>query len=120
MEQLDRLLRPVGRENLTAAERCRERRETEPAAELEHFPAAELEARYMPGESEAAGPQLRPVREELLFVERRLVDQLLGARRPEDRKAQARPELDPLLDERLRQSAAKRSTGTPSGSLSCA
>ena len=69
-------------------------------------------------EREAARPELGPVRQELLLVERRLVDQLVGARRAEDLEASARPELDLLLDEV--QSAANRSTGTPSGSRSCA
>ena len=52
----------------------------------------------MAREREAARPELRPVRQELLLVERRLVDQLLGARRTEDLEAQAVPELDLLLD----------------------
>jgi hypothetical protein len=72
----------------------------------------------MPGEREAARPDLGPVREELLLVEGCLVDQLLGTRRPQDLEAQAGCELDLVLDEL--QSAAKRSTGTPSGSRSCA
>jgi hypothetical protein len=38
----------------------------------------------MPSECQAARPQLGPVRQELLLVERRLVDQLVGARRAED------------------------------------
>ena len=54
------------------------------------------------------------------LVEGRFVDQLVRAGRTEDRQPQAGPELDLLLDQRFRQSAAKRSTGTPSGSLSCA
>jgi len=69
-------------------------------------------------EGAAARPELGPVREELLLVERGLVDQLLGARRPEDLEALAVPELDLLLDEVQR--GANRSTGTPSGSRTCA
>jgi hypothetical protein len=72
----------------------------------------------VPREGEAARPELGPVRQELLLVERRLVDQLVGARRTEDLDAQAVPELDLLLDEI--QSFANRSTTTPSGSRSCA
>ena len=72
----------------------------------------------MAGERETAGPELGPVGQELLLVERRLVDQLVGTRRTEDLEAQAVPELDLLLGEV--QSAANRSTGTPSGSRSCA
>jgi hypothetical protein len=68
--------------------------------------------------SEPTRPELGPVRQELLLVERRLVDQLVRARRTEDLEAQTVAELDLLLDEV--QSAANRSTGTPSGSWSCA
>jgi hypothetical protein len=49
-------------------------------------------------ESEAARPELGPIREELLLVERRLVDQLFCARRPQDRQPQAGTELDVLFD----------------------
>jgi hypothetical protein len=38
-------------------------------------------------EREAARPELGPVRQELILVERSLVDQLLGARRAEDVEA---------------------------------
>ena len=69
-------------------------------------------------ERQAARPELGPVRQELLLVERRLVDELVGARGTEDLEAQPLPEVDLLLDEV--QSAAKRSTPTPSGSRSCA
>jgi hypothetical protein len=51
-------------------------------------------------ESQSARPELGPVGEELLLVERRLVDQLVGARRTEDLETQAvDAELDLLLDE---------------------
>ena len=69
-------------------------------------------------EGEAARPELGPVRQELFLVERRLVDQLVGARRTEDLETQPVPELDLLYDEV--QSAANKSIGTPSGSRSCA
>jgi len=72
----------------------------------------------MARERKAARPELGPVRQELLLVERRVVDQLVGARRTEDREAQPVSELDLVLDEVQR--AAKRSTGLPSGSRSCA
>jgi hypothetical protein len=52
----------------------------------------------MPSESEAARPELGPVRQELLLVERRFVDQLLGARRPQNRDPEAGNELDLLFD----------------------
>jgi len=67
---------------------------------------------------ETARPELGPVRQELLLVESRLVYQLIGARRTEDLEAQSGRELDVVFDEV--QSAANRSTGTPSGSRSCA
>ena len=72
----------------------------------------------MTRERNPAWPELGPVRQELLLVECRLVDQLVRTRRTEDLEAQTVSELDLLLDEV--QSAAKRSTGTPSGSRSCA
>lgn len=72
----------------------------------------------MAREREAAGPELRPVRQELLLAERRLVDQLVRARRTKDPQAQLGSKLDFLLDEVQR--AAKRSTGLPSGSRSWA
>ena len=87
---------------------------------LEKFGPDNLPPGDVACEREPARPQLGPVRQELLLVECRLVDQLFGARRAEDLQAQARRELDLLLDERLGQSAANRSTGTPSGSPSCA
>ena len=118
MQQLDRVLRPVGGEHVGAAERRGERRQPEPTAELEDLQPAQLASRDVAGKCEAARPELGPVRQELLLVERGLVDQLLRARRAEDLEAQAVPELDLLLDEV--QSAAKRSTGTPSGSRTCA
>jgi hypothetical protein len=52
----------------------------------------------VPRENESARPELGPVRQELLLVECRLVDQLLCARRPQDRKPKAGAELDLLLD----------------------
>src|SRR5262249_5725162 len=119
-QQLDRVLRPVGGKDVGAATRSGERRQPEAAAELQDPQPAELARREVACQSETAGPELRPVRQELLFVERRLVHQLLRARRPEDLDAQVGRELDVLLDEWGRQSAAKRSTPTPSGSVSCA
>ena len=118
MQQLDRVLGPVRRQDVGGAKSGGESRQPEPAAELENPPPAELPRGDMARESKTARPELRPVRQELLLVERRLVDQLLGAGRTEDLDAQAGRELDLVLDEV--QSAAKRSTGTPSGSLSCA
>jgi len=117
-QQLDRVLGPVGGQHLGATERRGQRRESEPAAKLERAQPMQVAGRQVPRESEAARPELGPVRQELLLVERRLVDQLVGTGRPEDLEAPAVPELDLLLDEL--QSAANRSTGMPSGSRSCA
>jgi hypothetical protein len=47
---------------------------------------------------DAARPQLRPVREELLVLEERLVDQLVGARRAEQRQ-RLPGEVERLLDQ---------------------
>jgi hypothetical protein len=52
----------------------------------------------MPRQGEPAWPELGPVREELLLIERRLVDQLLCARRSQKRQPQAGAELDLLPD----------------------
>jgi hypothetical protein len=52
----------------------------------------------VPRESEAARPELSPVRHELLLVECRLVDQLLCARRPQNRQSKADAEIDLFLD----------------------
>ena len=120
LQQPDCILGPVGREHLGAAARRRERRQPEPAAELEDTEPSQLTRRDMASEREAARPELGPVGQELLLVEGRLVDQLLGTGRAQYLEAQPVPELDLLLDERFRQSFANRSIGTPSGSRSCA
>jgi len=117
-QQLDRVLGPVGGQHLGATERRGQRRESEPAAKLERAQPMQVAGRHVPREGEAARPELGPVGQEFLLVERRLVDQLVGTGRPEDLEAPAVPELDLLLDEL--QSAANRSIGTPSGSRSCA
>jgi hypothetical protein len=97
-----------------------QRRQPEAAAELDRPQAVQLAPGDVAGEREPTRPELGPVRQEFLLIEGGLVDQLVCARRTEDRQAQVGGELDLLLDEVLRQSVAKRSTGTPSGSLSCA
>jgi len=114
-QERDRVLCPVGRENLGAAERGGEGRQAEAGAELEDAEAAHVDRRDVLGKGNPARPQLGPVRQELLDCERLLVDQLFGARRTEQGQ---RPtgENELLFD----QSAANRSTGTPSGSRSCA
>ena len=114
-QERDSVVGPVGRKHVGAAERRRERRNSEPGPELEHPQAAHLEAGDRFCESDAARPELRPVRQELVLVEGGLVDQLVGARRAQERQLPS-GDLERLLD----QSAAYRSTGTPSGSRSWA
>ena len=117
-QELDRILRPVRRENLGAAQRRGECGQPETAPELEYPTTGERKPGDVPRKGEPARPELGPVREELLLVERRLVDQVVGARRTEDLEPEPVPELDLLLDEVQR--VANRSTGLPSGSRSCA
>jgi hypothetical protein len=98
-------------EHLGAAERGRERWEPEPGAELEHALAAHVERRHDFGKCDPTAPELGPVRQELVVIKRILVDQLVRVRRPQQRDLPA-GELERVLD----QSAAYRSTPTPSGS----
>ena len=114
-QQPDRVLRPVGGQDVAAGERGGERGQAEPGAELEHTLAVELESGDHARKVDAARPELGPVGQELVLVERALVDQLVGARRSQHDELAA-AELELLLD----QSGANRSTGTPSGSASCA
>jgi hypothetical protein len=78
--------------------RRRERRQPETAPELQDPPAAQLAIRDMPRQGDATRPELRPIRQKLLVVECRLVDQLLCARRPQNRQASADAEVELLLD----------------------
>ena len=80
-KQRDGVVCPVGREDVGAPERCRERGQPEAGAELEHAHGREVERRRRARERDPARPELRPVRQELVIVERRLVDQLVRARR---------------------------------------
>ena len=86
-QQLDRFLGPVRREHLGASHRCSERRQSQAAPELDDPQPGQLSPRHVTGQSDTAGPELRPVGQKLLLVECRLVDQLLGAGRPEDVQA---------------------------------
>ena len=90
--------RPVRREHARVAECRRERRQREPAAELEHPGSRERPFGDDGGECNAARPDLGPVGQELLALERLFVEQRLGAPRPQDRKRAPR-QLDRLLDE---------------------
>lgn len=97
-QQLYRVLCPVRCEDLGPAQSCRERRQTQAAPQLDDSQSAQLAGSHVAGESKSARPELGPVRQELLLVERRLVDQLLRARRTQDRQPQAGAELDILFD----------------------
>ena len=70
----------------------------EPAAELERAGAAQRAAGDRAGERERARPQLGPVRQELLALERVLVEQRLGVARPQQPQVAA-VDRDHLLDE---------------------
>jgi hypothetical protein len=86
-EQLERLLRPVGREHLPTARGRDEARDAEAAAELDDAPAAQARRQRL-GERQPGRPELRPVRQELLLREDVLVDQRLRVRRAEQRELQ--------------------------------
>jgi hypothetical protein len=98
-QERDGVVCPVGREDLGSAESRSKRGQTQSSAELDDAHAAELERLDVAGEREAARPELGPVRQELLLVEGRLVDQLVGARRAQERQRPA-GELELLLDQR--------------------
>jgi len=85
-EQRDGILGPIGREHVGAAQRGRERRQAETGAELEDARAGKVAGRHVLRQRDAARPQLGPVRQELFLREDALVDQLLGARRTQQRQ----------------------------------
>ena len=68
----DRVRRPVGRQHAPAGRRGRERRQAEAAAQLEHARAAQRAHADGPRQSGRARPQLGPVGQELLVLERLL------------------------------------------------
>src|SRR5665213_1808434 len=95
-QQLDGIVCPVRREHVGANQRGRERREPEPCSELDDLRAAQLEGGNGRRERDAARPELGPVGQELLVVERFFVDQLVSAGRAQ--QCQGVPcELDGLL-----------------------
>jgi|tagenome__1003787_1003787.scaffolds.fasta_scaffold20590898_2 hypothetical protein len=98
-QQCDGVVGPVGGDDVGAAERCSERGQTDSRAELDDALALERERLDEPCERDAARPELGPVRQELFLVERRLVDQLIRARRAQERQGPA-CELELLLDQR--------------------
>jgi hypothetical protein len=90
---------PIGREDVGAAQRRRKRGQPEPRTELDDTAAHKVEQLDDAGERDAARPELGPVRQELFLVEGLLVDQLVRARRPEERQRSA-GELELLFDQR--------------------
>ena len=98
-QQLDRVVGPIGGDDVGAEERCSKRGQAEARAELDDPCALEPERLDEAGERNPARPELRPIREELFLVERRLVDQLVGARRAQERQ-RAACELELILDQR--------------------
>ena len=89
---------PVRRKHARTAERGDDARQREPAPELEHAEPVEIQARDRPRERDRRRPQLGPVGEELLVLERLLVEERVGDARPQESK---RPlaHADPLVDE---------------------
>ena len=83
---------------MRAAERGRERREREAAAELDDVSTGDIASGHLACEHLAARPQLSPVGQKLLVLERLLVEQRLGVARAQDRE---RPpgQGDLVLDE---------------------
>jgi hypothetical protein len=71
-------------QSVRAGQRGGDAREAEPAAELEHAHAAQRARRERAGERDAARPELGPVRQVLLALERLLVEQVLAVARADD------------------------------------
>jgi hypothetical protein len=98
-KERDRVLGPVGCEDVGTSKRSRERGQPEARAELDDAPTRDVERPDDARQRDPARPELGPVREELLLVEGGLVDQLVGARWAQERQRPPR-ELDLLLDQR--------------------
>jgi hypothetical protein len=98
-EERDRILCPIGREHVRASEGRGKRRQAEARAELEDSNAREIAGTDDVSEGDAARPELRPVGQELVLVEGALVDQLVGARRPQQGDLPA-CDLDDVFDQR--------------------
>ena len=98
-QQRDGVRGPVRREDVAAAECGCERRQAETRAELEDPEAGQVPLADETGKCDAARPELGPVRQELVLVERRFVYQLVGARRARERHLPA-CELECLVDQR--------------------
>src|SRR5262249_53148339 len=90
--------RPVRREDVRSTESRGERRQCKAAAELDDLEVCDGALRDRARQRVAARPSLGPVGQELLALERLLVEQGLGVARPEDRQ-RASWQLDAVLDE---------------------
>ena len=111
-EEVDCVGRPVDRRD-AGAPRCRhERGDAQAAAELDDRQTDEVVGQRL-GEPDTRGPELRPVRHELVDGEAGLIDERLGVGRPQDHELEP-PDLEPVLDEV--QSSASSPTVTPGGS----
>src|SRR5262249_44718126 len=89
---------PVRREDVRSTESRGERRQCKAAAELDDLEVCDGALRDRARQRVAARPSLGPVGQELLALERLLVEQGLGVARPEDRQ-RASWQLDAVLDE---------------------
>ncbi|HZO49415.1 MAG TPA: hypothetical protein VFB26_04645 [Gaiellaceae bacterium] len=98
-QELERVLGPVGREHPRPAHRRGERRQPQPAAELEQPQAAERTQLQVARERHSARPDLRPVGQELVPGERVFADERLRSGRTAQHEL-APAEHDPLLHER--------------------
>jgi hypothetical protein len=85
-EQCNRIVGPVGGEDVGAEERRSERGQSEARAELDDALPFEVERLDGSRKHDPTRPQLGPVGQELVGVERRFVDQLVGARRTQERQ----------------------------------
>ena len=118
MCELDRVRRPVGREDVRATGGGGERGEREAAAELDDAGVREVAPGNLACEHLAARPELGPVREKLLVLESVLVQQGFGVAWPQDRE-RPRRQLDVDFDEveahwrRVCRCNEKRSPWTP-------
>jgi hypothetical protein len=85
VQQLQRGPRPVRGQDPAAGARRDDARQTEAAAQLHDARPAQRPAVERTGQRDAAGPELGPVREELVLLrERPLVDERLGVARAQD------------------------------------
>jgi hypothetical protein len=95
---LDGVGRPIGREHVRAPESRDDARQAEATAELEHSEPVDVEAHDLPSERDRRRPQLCPIGQELLVLERFFVEQGVGDARPKQRDPPP-TDADDLLDQ---------------------